>query len=251
MHSTAHCLTEQLRNASMDKLVKHIEQLEVCNQCLHPLVDLEMGDKCPCCGKLTSERELRASTVHSLMDYSGMDSDLDIAEPDSPDMSNSTDRIFSSPPPKRVCKGLNTRGPHVTVRNLSGQSRFAGAQPNFNALTPEDKAAVIKGIELGEDADSVCEEFRQRLLAFGYKNGGRNDGNTFKYPAYLRMFFDRGTFTTRSELFAEGARERAHAAYKAMAHEKYQSASGKTSESKYFRNHCHGFNDFVRLALPS
>ena len=61
-------------------------------------------------------------------------------------------------------------------------------------------------ITIGEDVDSVCEELRLRLLALGYKDGNRNDGVTFKYPAYLRMLFDNGVFSTRSSLFADGAR---------------------------------------------
>jgi hypothetical protein len=67
-------------------------------------------------------------------------------------------------------------------------------------------------ITIGEDVDSVCEELRLRLLALGYKDGNRNDGVTFKYPAYLRMLFDNGVFSTRSSLFADGAREIAHTA---------------------------------------
>ena len=103
-------------------------------------------------------------------------------------------------------------------------------------------------ITIGEDVDSVCEELRLRLLALGYKDGNRNDGVTFKYPAYLRMLFDNGVFSTRSSLFADGAREIAHTACRVMAHAKYESSSGKTPELKLFNNFCHGYNKFVLLA---
>lgn len=273
-HCPGLCVPLLPRESSMDEIFQLLDELKVCNHCKIPLIDTEMGDKCPCCGKLTSERELRDSTVHSLVDYAGMDPEPEIsAEPCSPEeVSDSTSTTFTTSPSKRVCNHDSCpRGVHITVRNTFGHPRFAGAEPNLNALTPADKASVIKGtppfaressllhardsttapvsgITIGEDVDSVCEEFRQRLLAFGYKDGERNDGVTFKYPAYLRMLFQSGIFSTRSDLFAVRARQRAHFAYKAMAHEKYKQSSGKTRESKFFNNFCHGFDDFVRLA---
>lgn len=132
----------------MDEIFQILDDLQVCNHCKMPLIDTEMGDKCTCCGKLTSERELRDSTVHSLMDYAGMDPEPEIyPEPGSPDVvSDPTSIAVTPPPPKRVCISKTCpRGAHVTVRNMWGHPRFAGAKPNLTALTPADKASVIKG----------------------------------------------------------------------------------------------------------
>lgn len=113
-----------------------------------------------------------------------------------------------------------------------------------------ESSPYTSGIKHGEDVDSVCEEFRARLVALGYKDGKRNDGVTFKYPSFLRMLFSKGVFATRSSLFDQGAPERAHAAFKKIARDKYRGRVGISNrkEKHFFTSLCHGYDDFVRLS---
>ena len=55
-------------------------------------------------------------------------------------------------------------------------------------------------------------------------------------------------FRKRSDLFEDSARERAHAAFKDIAHYTYEKGTKRTSEKHLFTNLCHGFDDFVALA---
>jgi hypothetical protein len=114
------------RYAKMEAICNVLDELQQCNHCKMPLVDAGAGVLCLCCGRVVSSRELRDSTVDSLVDYTGMDAGMD------------------KPSPFKPCP--MPRGPPVTMCNSLGHTRFAGAQPNLNVLTPEERANVIKGM---------------------------------------------------------------------------------------------------------
>ncbi len=215
-----------------------------CDHCQMKALGRSLGDSCRGCGKAIMGRRLRPATLDvAQKNYTGQADESEDPMKDPDFVSELEDSIQSWI--RSVC--ASDASARISTIDASGAHRLAGSRPKVSDLTTEDKNAILSGIVVSEDLNSVESELIALMKSDGYGKG-RGDASLRKYRSYLSMLFDKGGFTCRSAFFEEGAQDRAYKIYDELALAKVAESNGTTTAHRYSMNFKRGFDVYVTLA---